>query len=102
MLIKYIVYIAFGFKTIQVKWILEIVFRTPQIQTHTTPVRIYGESYRNKFCAVDFFFWNITYRPAISSVAKFHYVLGRGFMIQYNILSYNLCVVFETDYFKVV
>ena len=31
MWIKYIVYITFGFKTIQVKWIFEFVFRTPYI-----------------------------------------------------------------------
>ena len=29
MLIRYIVYITFGFKTFQVKWIFEFVFRTP-------------------------------------------------------------------------
>ena len=29
MLIKYIVYITFGFKTIHVKWIFEFVFHTP-------------------------------------------------------------------------
>ena len=45
-----------------------------------TPVRIYGEPYEHKFCAVDIF-WNITRHQAISPVAKFQYVLGRGFMI---------------------
>ena len=52
---------------------------------HTTPVRIYGEPYAHKFCAVDIF-WNITRRQAILPVAKFHYVLGRGFMIKRVIL----------------
>ena len=33
MLIKYIVKITFGFKTIQVKWIFVFVFRTPYIHT---------------------------------------------------------------------
>ena len=33
MLIKYVVYITCGFKTIQVKWITKFVFRTPKIQT---------------------------------------------------------------------
>ena len=48
---------------------------------HTTPVRIYGEPYANKFCAGDIF-WNITRRQGISPVANFHHVPGRGFMIQ--------------------
>ena len=48
------------------------------------PVRIYGELYAHKFCAVDIF-WNITYRQAISPVAKFHHVLGRG--ISYSVNS---------------
>ena len=47
----------------------------------TTPGRIYGEPYMHKFCAVNIF-WNITRRQAISPVAKFHHVLGLGFMIQ--------------------
>ena len=38
-----------------------------------------GEPYYHKFCPVDIF-WNITHRQAISPVANFHYVLGRGFM----------------------
>ena len=29
MLFKYIAFITFGFKTIQVKWIFELVFRIP-------------------------------------------------------------------------
>ena len=45
------------------------------------PVKIYGEPHVHKFCAVDIF-WNIIHRQAISPVAKFHHVLGRGFMIQ--------------------
>ena len=44
---------------------------------HTTPVRIYGELYAHKFCSVDIF-WNITRHQAISPVAKFHHLLGRG------------------------
>ena len=47
------------------------------LNAHTTPVRIYGEPYAHKFCAVDNF-WNITRRQAISTVIKFHHVLGRG------------------------
>ena len=81
MLLKLNVYITFAFKTIQVKWIFEFVFRT----AHTTPVRIYGEPYAHKFCAIDIF-WKITCRQAISHVVKFHHVLGRGFMIQRVIL----------------
>ena len=50
-------------------------------------VWIYGEPYAHKFCAVDIFF-NITRHQAISPVAKFHHVLGRGFMIQWVILIF--------------
>ena len=71
----YIVYITFGLKTIQVKWIFEFVFNS---NAHTTPVRIYGEPYAHKFCAVDIF-WKITCRRAISPVVKLHHVLGSGF-----------------------
>ena len=53
------------------------VFRTP----YTTQVRIYGEPYAHKFCAVDIFL-KITRCQAISPVAKFHHVFGRGFMTQ--------------------
>ena len=58
---------------------------------HTTPVRIYGETYAHKFCAVDIF-WNITRHQAISPVAKFRHVLGRGFMIQRVILKFITCL----------
>ena len=47
MLIKYIVYI----KTIQVK----LMKYSVNSNAHTTPVRIYGEPYAPKFCAVNFF-----------------------------------------------
>ena len=56
-----------------------------------TPVRIYGETYAHKFCAVDIF-WNITQRQAMSPVAKFRYVLGHGFMIQRVILIFIKCL----------
>ena len=46
------------------------------------PVRIYGELYVHKFCAVNIFM-NNTHRQAISPVAKFHHVLGCGFMMQW-------------------
>ena len=39
------------FQTIQVKLMFEFVFHTPYIQ----PVRIYGEPYTHKFCAVNIF-----------------------------------------------
>ena len=54
---------------------------------HTTPVRIYGEPYVHKFCVVDFI-WNSTRRQAISPVAKFYHVLGRGFMILWVVLFF--------------
>ena len=74
MSIKYIVYITFGFKTIQVNWISYSV----NLYANTTPVRIYGEPYAH--------ISQITSRQAKSPVAKFHHVLGRGFMIQRVIL----------------
>ena len=46
----------------------------------TTPVRIYGEPYAHKIYAVNIFL-NIIRRQVISPVAKYHHVLGRGFMI---------------------
>ena len=53
----------FGFKTIHVK--SESMVNRTRINS-----------------AQSIFFWNITRRQAISPVAKFHHVLGRGFMIQ--------------------
>ena len=60
-------------------------------KAHTTPVRIYGEPYTHKFCAVDLF-WNITHHQAISPDAKFHHVLGPGFMIQWVKLIFVKCL----------
>ena len=45
-----------------------------------------------KNSAQSIFFWNITRRQAISPVAKFHHVLGRGFMIQRVILIFIKCL----------
>ena len=90
MLIKYIVYISFGFKTIQVKWIFEFVFRTPLNPT-LKPVKMYGEPYVHKFSTIDNFL-NFTRRQAISPVVKFHHVMGRGFMIQRVILIFIKCL----------
>ena len=42
--------------------------------------------------AVSMFFWNTTRRQVISSVAKFHHMLGRGFMIQRGILIFIKCL----------
>ena len=43
---------------------------------YTTPVRIYGEPYAHKFCAVDIF-WNITRCQVLSHVrAWFHDSVG--------------------------
>ena len=58
---------------------------------HTTPVRIYGEPYAHKFCAV-YNFWNIDRRQAISPIATFHQVLGRGFLLQRVILIFIKCL----------
>ena len=91
-LIKYIVYITFAFKTIQVKWIFEFVFHTPLIQTSKW---CQSESKVNRThinSAQSIFFWNITRRQAISPVAKFHHVLGHGFMIRWVILIFIQCL----------
>ena len=42
----------------------------------------------HKDTAQSIFFWNIACRQAISPVAKFHHVLGRGVMIQRVILIF--------------
>ena len=84
MLIKYI---TSGFKTMQVKWIFVLVFCILYIQT--TPVRISGELYAHKFCAVDIF-WNITRHQAISPIAKFHHSFGSGLIIQRVILILSI------------
>ena len=55
-----------------------------------TPVRIYGEPFAHKFCAVNIF-RNITRRQAISPIAKFHHVLEHGLMIQWVILIFMKC-----------
>ena len=59
--------------------------------THMTLVRIYGDPYAHKFCTVDIL-WNITRRQAISPVAKFHHLLGHGFMIQRVIMIFIKCL----------
>ena len=83
-LIEYIFYITYGFKTIWVKWIFAIAF--PYIQM----LRWGGQ---NPWWTVhalillnQYSFWSITCCKAISPVAKFNHVLGRGFMIQQEIL----------------
>ena len=48
MFIQYIVYIKFGFTSIQVKWIFVFVSRTPYIQSLKRHVWIYGEPYAHK------------------------------------------------------
>ena len=71
----------FGFKTIQFKWIFEFVFRTLLVQTL---IRRQSESMVNRMrinSAQSIFF-------GISPVAKFHHVIGRGFMIQRVILIF--------------
>ena len=54
---KYIVYITFCFKTMQVKWIFSV-----NSNAYTTPTRIYAEPYAHEFCTVNIF--------GISSVVK--------------------------------
>ena len=63
------------------------------------PVRIYDEPYMHKFCAVDTFL-NITHLQAISPVAKFHHLLGRGYheladVIDFYYISINIYISFE-------
>ena len=62
-------------------------------------VRIYDEPYMHKFCAVDTFL-NITHLQAMSPVAKFHHLLGRGFheladVIDFYYIPINIYISFE-------
>ena len=92
MLIKYIFYIAFGSKIIQVKWIFLFVFRTLSIQKL---IRRQSEPMVNcthipVHSAQSIFF-------GISTVVKqyitrCHHMLGRGFMIQQVILIFIKCL----------
>ena len=91
MLIKYIVYIYIWFQNNPGQVIIWVgISYSVHSNAQTTPVRIYGEPYVHKFCAVDTF-WNITRRQAISPVAKFQHVLGRGFVILLVILIFIKC-----------
>ena len=59
--------------------------------TQMTSIRIYGEPFAHKFCAVDIFF-NITRRQVTSPVAMFHHVSARGLMIPRVILIFIKCL----------
>ena len=50
-------------------------------------IYMYGKLFVQEFCPV-YIFWNISRRQAITPVAKFRHVLGRGFMIQRVILIF--------------
>ena len=50
-------------------------------------IYMYGKLFVQEFCPV-YIFWNISRRQAITTVAKFRHVLGRGFMIQRVILIF--------------
>ena len=71
MLIKYIVKITFGFKTIQVKWIFVCVFRTPYIHSYTHSfIRRQSESMVNRTrinSAQSIFF---LYHPSSSNINR--------------------------------
>ena len=71
--------------------VIKTLVPTTNATMNTTPVRTYGEPYAHKFYTVDIFL-NITRRQAISPVAKFHHVLGRGFMTQQVILIFIKCL----------
>ena len=75
MLIKYIVYITSNFKTIKLSEFYRLYFEYSK--TQMTPVRIYGEPFANKFCAVNIF-GNIIRRQPILPVIKYLHVLGCG------------------------
>ena len=59
-------------------------------------VRIYGEPYVHKFCAVNIS-CNITRSQAVSPVVKFRHVLGRGFMIHWVILIFIKCLLADQN-----
>ena len=91
MLIKYMVTLRLVSKQSKSSEYLSLYFVHRKFSAYTTPVRIYGEPYVHKFWAVDIF-GNITHHQAISPVAKFHHVLGRGIMIQRVILIFIKCL----------
>ena len=67
-------------------------FRTPLIQTL---ILHQSESMVNCMRINSYesiYFWNINRRQAISPVAKFHHMLGRGFMIYWVILIFIECL----------
>ena len=78
MLVKYIIYIMFDFKTIQVQWILFYVNSNTHIYNASQNLGWTVQAY----ILGSWFNWNITHSVAISLVAKFHHVLRHGFMIQ--------------------
>ena len=80
MLIKYIVYITFGFKTIKVKWICDVCIS----YSLNSNAHIWRQSESMVNCTRIISAQSIFF--GISPVAKFHHVLGRGFMIQRVIL----------------
>ena len=96
MLIKYFVYITLGKNNPGQVNVCVCISTSIHSNAHTTTVRIYGEPYAHKFCAVDIF-WNISRRLAISPVAKFCHVLGRGLMTQRVILIFIKCLSGQSE-----
>ena len=113
MLIKYMVYITFGFKNNQGQVNIRVcISYSVNSNAHTTPVIIYGEPDAHKFCAVDIF-WNISRRQAILPVAKFHHVVLlisgwcwflsnvsqpiriNNFTCKYNITSFHINTIWQ-------
>ena len=67
------------------------VFRTPYIHIRRQS-SIVNRTRINSAQTIFFLEYHITRRQAISPIAKFHHVLGRGFMIQRVILIFIKCL----------
>ena len=88
MLINYIVFITFDFKTIQVIEFLRLYLILRKFKcSYDASQNLW---WINSVHSI--FFCHITRRQAISPVAKFHCVLERGFMIQRVILIFIKCL----------
>ena len=87
MLIKYIVFITNKPGHMNI-WVC--ISYSVYLNAHTTPVRIYGEPYAHKFCAVDIF---LEYHPSSSNITHCQVPSRRrGFMIQWMILIFIKCL----------
>ena len=103
MLIEYIVYITFCFKTIKVRLIYEFVFRTPWIQTVISRQSESMVNHTRINSAMSTYFFNITRRQAISPVSEssrvwawFHDLSGDIDFYQMSLSQSELTILHES------